>query len=285
LLRRGVQRILAFGPADSEDCLAIASFARQFDVQPVLALTRPNSAERALHILEMEHALGAELHRLDGGPRALWRLLRSCLTRGDVDGPRRPRVASPSRLAVCGALGYVNAAYELKRQINCRILPVPERIYVPARSGAAAAGVLLGCQLAEIDSTVVIVSPPDGRSPRPDRIARRAFAALARRSRRVGSTPMPRGALEVRTEGTTRAAAAGSATHAPETLLRDLEALDLDVQFAARSMAALIEDRRRGVTRGPVLFWHTRPARRIDPRPAAPPAGIPQEFREFFVAP
>ena len=183
------------------------------------------------------------------------------------------------------SLGILSGTYELKRQINCRILPAPERIYVPAKTGAAAAGVLLGCQLADIDSTVVIVVPPGKRAPRPERIARRAFSALARRSRRVASTSLRPGALEVRAERAPRPGAPGTASHAPEALLRDLEALDLEVQFAARAMAALIEDQRRGVARGPVLFWHTRPARRIDPRPSLPPAGLPQEFREFFVTP
>ena len=285
LLRRGAQRVLAFGPADSDDCLAITTFARRFGVQAVLALTRPASAERAASTLEIEHALGAELHRLDGGPRALWRLLRSGLARADAEGSRRPLVAWPRRLALSGALGYVNAVYELQRQINCRILPAPARIYVPARTGAAAAGILLGCQLADLPCTVVIAPPRGRKSPRPERLAAGAFGALARRSRRIGGAELRNGALEVRVASASPSASPGSPSLSPEVLLRDLEALDLDSQFAASAMAALIEDQRHGASRSPVLFWHTRPARQFQRDRRLRPADLPQEFREFFVSP
>jgi len=285
VLRRGARRLLAFGPADSDACLAITTFARRFGVQPILALVRPERAERAVATLEIEHALGAELHRVDGGPRALWRLLRSCLARGDADGSRRPLVAWPRRLALLGALGYVNGVYELQRQINCGILPGPERIYVPTHTGAAAAGILLGCQLAKLRCTVVIAPPPGRRAPHPEGLATRAFATLARRSRRLGSSAFGSGFLEVRGEVEPAPGQASAPVQSPASLWRDLEGLDLDVRLASRPLAALFEDERRGLARGPVLYWHTRPARRLERWPSLAPADLPAEFREFFVAP
>jgi D-cysteine desulfhydrase len=117
LLRHGSRRVLAFGAVGSSSGVALTAFANQFRLRPLLALVRSARAVDVQRTLEVEHELGAELHRLDGGPGALWRLSRSILSgRRDPEEPRLPYVVRPGRAAIFSALGYVNAAYELRRR-------------------------------------------------------------------------------------------------------------------------------------------------------------------------
>ena len=61
--------------------------------------------------------------------------------------------AGGSNLA--GTLGYVNAAFELKQQINNGEMPCPEVIVCPVGSSSTLAGLTLGCQLAGLKTKVV----------------------------------------------------------------------------------------------------------------------------------
>lgn len=54
-----------------------------------------------------------------------------------------------------GCIGFVNAALELKQQIEQGLIPTPEVIYCPVGSGSTIAGLTLGCALAGLPSKVV----------------------------------------------------------------------------------------------------------------------------------
>lgn len=61
-----------------------------------------------------------------------------------------------------GSLGFVNAAFELKEQIEEGLLPEPDFIYVPCGSVGTAAGLLLGIKAAGLKSRLVpICIEPD----------------------------------------------------------------------------------------------------------------------------
>ena len=282
VIRRGSGRVLAFGHAGSEHCLAVTAFAHHFRLRPVLALRRPHRGPDVQRILEIEHALGADMHRLGGGPRAWLRLLRSLLTREGGRMPARcPYILWPHRIELWGAMGYINAAYELKRQITVGIMPEPERIYVPVGSGATLAGLAVGCRLAGLRSRVVGVLGAHG-SRRAGRIASRLVGALQSRSSRVRDAIGREPEFELNDRYAGGPSIATSMAQHCIGLLRDLENLDLDPAYGARTMAALVDDLRRQPASGPVLFWHAHPsgvlARHRDR------VVLPRELRELFVA-
>ena len=45
-----------------------------------------------------------------------------------------------------GALGFVNAAFELRDQINQGVLPEPDFIYIACGSMAITVGLMIGCK-------------------------------------------------------------------------------------------------------------------------------------------
>ena len=276
LLRRGSRRVLTFGAVGSDHCLAVTAFAHHFNLKPILALVRQPQARHVQRTLQIEHELGAELHRLDGGPRALWRLGRSLLCgRSEDDEPRLPHVVWPGSAAVLGVLGYVNAAYELMRQISVGILPEPERIYVPVNSGASMAGLILGCELAKLPSRIVGVTMAN-RHGSPRHLARRAAKALRHRTRRFPAVRLRRTSFEIREEYAGGPSVATSSAQHAVGLLRDLESLDLDPVHGSRTMAALIDDLRSGRVNGPVLFWPTHAANIFSGQPTSPAEALPR---------
>ena len=283
VLRTGARRMVAFGGVGSGHCLAVTTFAHHFRIQAVLALARRHDGHDVQRSLQIEHELGAELHRLDGGPMALVRLLRSLLRRTDDDDSQRPYVLWPRRAALFGALGYVNAAYELKRQINVGILPEPERIYVPATTGATAAGLALGCQLAQIRSTIVAVANARGTRARPAALAERTARLLRRQTRRIPARPFGFRNIEMRHDFTD-SSLGNVAAHQARGLLRDLENIELDSRHGSPALAALMHDVRAGTVTGPVLFWHTQPANALARQTTVSADALPREFREFFAA-
>jgi D-cysteine desulfhydrase len=56
-----------------------------------------------------------------------------------------------------GAIGYINAALELKDQITQGLLPEPDLIYVALGSGGTVAGLLIGLKLAGLKSKIVAI--------------------------------------------------------------------------------------------------------------------------------
>lgn len=56
-----------------------------------------------------------------------------------------------------GSIGYVNAAFELKEQIDQKLLPEPDLIYVTAGSCGTSAGLILGIKAAGLKSKVIAV--------------------------------------------------------------------------------------------------------------------------------
>ncbi|MCO7225262.1 1-aminocyclopropane-1-carboxylate deaminase/D-cysteine desulfhydrase [Pleionea sp. CnH1-48] len=57
--------------------------------------------------------------------------------------------------SLLGCLGFVNAAFELKTQIDSGLLIEPDYIYCPVGSSGTLAGLTLGCKLAGLNASVI----------------------------------------------------------------------------------------------------------------------------------
>ncbi len=52
-------------------------------------------------------------------------------------------------------MGYINAGFELKEQIDAGLLPEPDRIYVPLGSMGTTIGLMLGLKIAGVRSRII----------------------------------------------------------------------------------------------------------------------------------
>ena len=68
-----------------------------------------------------------------------------------------PYIIPTGASSALGAIGYVNAAFELKNQIEEGLLPKPDYIYIPVGSLGSVVGLAIGLKVANIDTHIIAV--------------------------------------------------------------------------------------------------------------------------------
>jgi D-cysteine desulfhydrase len=280
---------MTFGGIGTHHGLATTICARDAGMRTVLVLLPQPVTEHVRHCLLLDQAFGAELHlapSVAGVAATAARLLAGSLLRGD------PLAIVPTGgTSALGAVGYVNAAFELAAQVRAGALPEPDAIFVPLGSGGTVAGLVLGCRLAGLRSRVVGVLVTDILPPSAARLvglARRTLALLRR-----AAPEMPDVALQPRDVCIERGylgRAYGAPTDAglaAQRLVADTEGLTLETTYTAKCMAALLELAGRPPYAGQtLLFWHTYNS--VDLSATVPTLPdwrtLPDAFHQFFAA-
>lgn len=167
----------------------------------------------------------------------------------------------PGGSSPLGSLGFVNAAFELRQQIDAGIVPVPERLYVAFSSMGTVAGLSLGLGLAGLAARTRIqaVQVVDAR-----------FASRHKLEQLQHAT---RALLTKLTPAIARADAAGvdirndyfgehyavptSATRAAMQRFNDATGARSDSAYSGKALACLYADLDAQRCTGPALFWHT----------------------------
>ena len=179
--------------------------------------------------------------------------------------PRPPYVLGPGGSSPVGALGFVEAAFELAHQVERGELPEPGTVVVALGSGGSAAGLLAGLRLAGLATRVRPVLVNDGldlSEKKLYRLAGRALRLLESRGADVGGMHPRAGDLEV-VHGFLGDGYGHSTPEAEDALrlARECEGLELEPVYTAKALAALLAGVGKGdFGSGPVLFWNTHSA-------------------------
>jgi D-cysteine desulfhydrase len=259
--RRGRRTILTGGALGTNHGLATARFAGRLGMRTVLVLAPQPETEHVRLQLARLRASGAELHFSRGLIRSY--LLGAWLMVARGSPPLRPAYPiPPGGSTPLGCVGYVQAAFELRGQIESGELPEPSHIVVALGSGGTAAGLLAGLHLTRLRSRLVCVLVSDviplgGSSVA--RLARRTLRLLRRQGADVAGAAPTADDLDV--ERDWLGPGYGHPTRAGERamkLLAERESVTLEPVYTAKAMAAALELNRRGAFGdGPVLYWHT----------------------------
>lgn len=158
-LHQGATKIITFGCVGTNHGLATACYACQLGLDCLLMLKhQPNSPVVRQNLL-LDHYFNARIELFPNNEER-WQALEERLA-FDEHAYFFPTGGS----VALGALGYVNAAFELKEQIAQGILPVPDRIYLPIGSCGTTAGLLLGLQIVGIPSRIIAVAVEPEEQP------------------------------------------------------------------------------------------------------------------------
>ena len=189
---------------------------------------------------------------------------------------RWPYWLPPGGSTPLGALGYVNAAFELRTQIECGAMPHPARLYVAFSSMGTVAGLAIGLALAGLDCRIQAVQVVNARYASRDKLD-----ALIRRTQRLLQRHDPRlapvaAAVDIRTEHQGPAyAVASAATHRAMHRFAQTAGSDArcDSAYTGKALTALYADLDRGIP-GTALYWHSFNAHGLPPgvQPLAQPA-------------
>lgn len=155
-LRYGAKEVMTFGCAGSNHATATAVYSHQQGLRSIsMLLPQPNAAGVRRNLL-LSYASGAELHHY-----ATSRAVSAGVTRQSAAHQRRvgrpPYVIPAGGSSPLGATGFVNAAFELSKQIAAGEMPEPDLIYVPGGTVGTGAGLMLGLHAAGLRSHVVVV--------------------------------------------------------------------------------------------------------------------------------
>ncbi len=256
--RRGRRAILTFGGLGTNWGLATALYSREHGLATALALVDQPIDDHVRAQLKRLEASGARIHRTHTKGRTVamlpWLLARN------ARGRRPPYLLPAGGSSAVGALGYVEAAFEIAAQVEDGSLPEPAHVVVPVGTGGTAAGLALGFQLAGLRSRVVGVVVNDQLrldAPVFVRLARRTATLLERRG-----VSLPDLKLDPEMLDLTRDQIGAGYGHPTEAAVRaaDLaaaEQLPLDPVYTAKAMAGLLALREQGRLDGPTLFVHT----------------------------
>lgn len=183
--REAADTLLTIGGIGSQHNAATAYYGRRLGFRSALSFFYHPYNLRLLKNVAVCQAYSDEMFYSRSFPEALLRLF---LASHRVRRRRgRPYVIPPGGSSAVGTLGYVEAAFELKRQIEAGACPTPNFVCTAAGSAGTAAGLFLGLKLAGISSEVMAIPVVPSalcneKSIR--RLAKRTFRLLERASGR-----------------------------------------------------------------------------------------------------
>lgn len=151
-IAKNATTIITYGCAGSNHALATAVYARELGFEHCVLMLKdqPNSPV-VRHNLLLDWYSGAELRFF---PNNQVRSAASAALMNNVPGCYLIPTGGSNEI---GAIGFVNAAFELREQIDQGLLQEPDVIYIPVGSCGTTAGLLLGLQVAGLKSKLIAV--------------------------------------------------------------------------------------------------------------------------------
>ena len=149
-LQQGKTKLLTFGAIGTNHGVATALFCQKYGIKcKVLLFDQPvtNTVQNNLKLMQY---CDASLEYKGSLFRTVLHFYRARLL-----GKRDTYYLFAGGSNLDGCIGFVNAAFELKQQIEQNLIPEPNDIYCPVGSNATVAGLTLGCKLAGLKSRVV----------------------------------------------------------------------------------------------------------------------------------
>lgn len=152
-LAKGADVLLTSGYLGTNHGLATAIHAARLGLRTRIILVRQGPTEHVRRNLLLLRHHDAELiyarNMVHGA------LLTALEMRRLRAAGRRPYFVPPGGSSAIGTLGFVQAAFELRDQINAGILPVPDCVYVAHGSSGSLVGLALGFRLCGVKTEVM----------------------------------------------------------------------------------------------------------------------------------
>lgn len=260
-LARGKDHVITFGATGTNHGVATAMLCQQLGIRcSVLLFDQPASNTVRDNLARMRN-FGAEL--------------KFC---GSLANTVRHYYFHPKRLSrkhyflfaggsnVAGTMGFINAAVELKQQIDAGQCPPPSQIFVPVGSSATLAGLTIGATLAGLETDIVgiRVAPshlgviPSCTPATVNQLMKQTCSKLSQFGLSLPAIPAPKlidnyygDGYGVRSEAGDRA----SATFAQC-------GITLDQTYTAKAAAAFLDATKKSTDIQ--LYWHTFNSRPVD---------------------
>ena len=283
-------QIVTVGALGSNHCLATAILAKKFGLKCSLILFyQPVNARVRKQLLLFKH-YGADIHYAGSMQNLAFHFY--FLKRFQYPSAY---FLAPGGSSVRGTLGFVNAAFELKRQIESGEMPLPERIYIGLGSNGSMAGLILGLKFAGLDIPVYgvrVTRSHLGFVPLVGERGVRALAFSVYKYLKLLKKDIPEiGEIEPRVIHDFLGYDYGYKTDkgsAAAQLMKETNGIELDPVYTAKTFAAVLECIKNNAgnssaKKGPILYWHTYNCVNLDSEISGKDFHeLPAVFHRFF---
>ena len=293
-LRSKAREVIAFGGVGSNHALATAIYARHVGLKSISMLMPQPSAQYVRHNLLMSYHSGAELNLCGTGLESvrnmplvylatIYQVLRHRLKSGYF-----PQLIPPGGSSPLGVIGFVNAAFELREQIEKGELPEPEYIYVASGTMGTAAGLTLGLRAANLKSRVVSVRVTSAKFVNTKgmiKLISRTNSLLCSLDASFPRFEFFEADVDIRHNFFgKRYALFTKEGMEGVSVMKECERIKLDGTYTGKTLAALIHDAKSDQLRGrAVLFWNTLNSRDFsDAISSIDYRSLPRGFHRYF---
>jgi D-cysteine desulfhydrase len=280
--QRGATALITIGAAGSHHVCKSAWHGRTLGMKTTALIVDQPPADYVRHNLLAGLAAGASYipaNYLTLVPKFAWRFLRGSRSNGGL------HYIPPGGTSPLACLGHVNAALELRRQIDAGVMPEPDYLFAAMGSLGTVAGLAVGCKLAGLRTRLVgvVVSYrwycTRGRWAR---MARRTLRMM--RHHDAGVPDVEIAARELTVIGSALGDGYAHFTEAGMTLAREFHAcqqIQLDGTYTAKTLDGAMQFiRQHSLEDKAHLFWNSF---HDTPAPTHVPAnGLPPALRAYF---
>ena len=290
-LRTKVKEVLTFGAAGSNHALATAIYAKQLGIKSISMLIPQPNAYYVRRNLLMSYHCGTELHLYQNIPfimpiatlAVLYQLLRHRLKRGQF-----PKVIPIGGSSPLGIVGFVNAAFELKEQVDRNEIPEPDYLYVATGTMGTAAGLILGLRATSLKTHVVPVRVTDKKLVTTKDIVKLIQETNSLLHSKDSSFPeldFSEKDVDIKHDfyGQQYALFTEEGMQAVARM-KDREGIKLDGTYTGKTVAAIIHDAQiKKLSNKVVLFWNTLNSRDFsDAISDVDYHNLPRRFHRYF---
>lgn len=260
---RGAQEIITFGAAGSNHACATGLYAHQCGMRCTnLLKPQVNSCVVQQNLLLSHEAQANLLYFPDNNSRKVGAFAHwlQCYQKTGIF----PYVIPTGGSCPLGALGFVNAAFELKDQILRNQMPEPDYLYIAHGSCGTVAGLTLGLALAGLKISIVAVATEPHEDPAAyyqelKNLYHETNNFLHERDSSIPVINFPENKVTIRFEyaGENYGMATQEGLEAQQ-LFKQHAGIFIDNTYTSKAAAALIADARAGLLQDSrVLFWNT----------------------------
>lgn len=255
------KKVMTFGFSGSNHATATAIHANILGMKSISMLVAQENADYVRRNLLLSYAGNAEIHHYDNREKRETGVRIQKIKHLILD--RKPLYPIPlGGSSPLGITGFVNAAFELKSQVDNGLLPEPDLIYVAMGSAGTAVGLHIGIKLLGMKTMIIPVRVIEHELTGEERI-RSAFedtiaflhdndptipkVEFSFDNFPVNEKVLGRGYGKFTEEGINAV-----------NILRETEGILLDGTYTGKAMAALLDDATSGHLKDKtVLFWNT----------------------------
>ena len=258
--RRNTRHLITFGGLGTNHGLATAIFCNQLGIECTLLLFHQPLTENVKHNL----ILFEKYHARVVYKKTRWRTVLSYYLFSRMSYPSAYFVFAGGSNPI-GTIGYVNAAFELKDQIEAGETPEPKVIFCPLGSGGTLAGLSLGLQLANLQTQCVGVRVSESHlgpfqactQNTVEKLMNQTYDYIKKRSKHLPDVSLrtPTILSDYFGEGYGKPIEAGNRM---SKQLKETDDIMLDPTYTAKTFAAVNDYcQQHKSNSGPILYWHT----------------------------